>query len=95
MRTHFVQITSETGIDIVLAYGFQLIDDGLRFAVFADLPLVRYLLIDDDLAFHASMADTASMAAPKRVRAGRLRQEFNRSCLTLFELPAVLRRTHN
>src|SRR5258708_12455633 len=39
------------------------------------------------------MAKTASVATPKRVRAGDLRQKFNRRCLSLFKLPAVLRRS--
>ena len=37
MRAHSVQISIETRIDIVFVYGSQLIDDGFRFAVFADL----------------------------------------------------------
>jgi len=37
MRAHSVQISVETRIDIVRVYGSQLIDDGFRFIVFADL----------------------------------------------------------
>src|SRR5689334_1251637 len=36
MRAHFAQISIKTRIDIVLAYGSQLIDDGFRVIVFAD-----------------------------------------------------------
>src|SRR5690242_12926439 len=39
------------------------------------------------------MAQSTRVATPKRVRARDLRQKFNRRCLSLLKLPAVLRRS--
>jgi hypothetical protein len=50
-------------------------------------------LVDNNLALHTSMAETADMAALERILAGRLRQQFDGRRLSLFALPAILRRS--
>jgi len=47
------------------------------------------LLLDNNLALHPSMAQTASMATLKGVRAWRVGQELDRRRFSLFELPTV------
>ena len=53
------------------------------------------LLLDNDLALHAFVPETARMATLKRVSARRLRQELNRGRFSLLELPTLLSRTEN
>jgi len=55
----------------------------------------RASLVHNNLALHLLMTQTTMVAAPKRVRAGRLREKFNCGCFSLFKLPAVLRRRQN
>lgn len=50
------------------------------------------LLVDDELALHSHVAESAKYATLERIAAGRLRDEFNCDCLALGELPAILRR---
>lgn len=50
------------------------------------------LLVDDDLALHSHVAESAKDATLKRITAGRLRDEFNRNRLALGQLPAILGR---
>src|ERR1700736_774263 len=69
-------------------------NDLVRCAV-GDEPLLTVNLIHDNLALHTSVAQSASVATLKRVCARRLRQKFNRSCLSLLKLPAVPRRRKN
>jgi len=52
-------------------------------------------LIHDNLALHFSMAKATSVAAPKQIRAMRLRQEFDRNCFLLLKQPTVPRRSKN
>src|SRR6516225_9964349 len=55
----------------------------------------RGSLVHNNLALHVLMTQTTTVTAPKRVRAGRLREKFNCGCFSLFKLPAVLRRSQN
>src|SRR5262249_13847891 len=52
-------------------------------------------LVHNNLALHVLMTQTTTVAAPKRVRAGRLCEKLNCGCFSLFKLPAVLRRSQN
>jgi hypothetical protein len=53
------------------------------------------LLIDNNLTLHSSVAEPASMAAPKCVRSRCLGQKLNCRCFSLFELPTILCRGDN
>ena len=77
----------------------------LRFGVFVLAPRAGELRkhglrsdscrINNDLALHASVAETAGMATLKRISARRLSQELNRGRFSLLELPTLLCRTEN
>ena len=53
------------------------------------------LLLDNNLALHAFVPETAGMATLKRIGAWRLGQELNRGRFSLPELPTILRRSEN
>ena len=53
------------------------------------------LRLDNNLALHAFVPETAGMATLKRVSARCSGQELNRGRFTLLELPTVLRRAKN
>ena len=52
-------------------------------------------LLDNNLAFHAFVPETAGMATLKRISAWRLGQELNRGRFSLLELPTTLCRNEN
>ena len=53
------------------------------------------LLLDNNLALHAFVPETAGMATLKRVSARCLSQELNRGRFSLLELPTLLCRSEN
>jgi len=53
------------------------------------------LLLDNDLALHAFVPETARMATLKRISAWRLGQELEHGHFALLELPTVLRGSEN
>lgn len=53
------------------------------------------LLVDDELALHSHVAESTEDATLERIAARRLRDEFNRHDLILWQLPAILGRCKN
>ena len=56
---------------------------------------VTILLLDNNLALHAFVPETAGMATLERIRAWRLGQELNDGRFPPLELPTVLRGREN
>ena len=66
-----------------------------RARAFAAIPECSILLLDNNLALHAFVPETAGMATLKRIRAWLLGQELNHGRFSLLKLPTVLCRSKN
>ena len=78
---------------------FVLFHDSLwsfqRTQAFVTILECTILLLDNNLALHAFVPETAGMATLKRIRAWRLGQKVDHGRFTFLELPTILCRSEN